>query len=161
VKRMTLCLLAGLILASSAAIAQDQYMELLRQDLRTEKVAIVTAAMMLTDAQGEAFWPVYREYDNELAKIWDERIALIKRYAENYDSMTDETADEIASAAMKLSDKRLKLRTDYYKKMKKEVGAIVAARFWQVDGLIQNLVDVQVSAELPLVMKTEGAAAGH
>lgn len=158
-KRIILCLVAGVVLASSMATAQEQYVELLRQDLRAEKVAIVTAAMDLTSEQGDAFWPVYREYDNEIAKIWDERIALIKSYAEQYMSMDDATADQLAMQAIKLSERRMKLRSEYYKKMKKSVGAVVAGRFWQVDGVIQNLVDLQVMSELPLVEAT--AATGE
>ena len=160
-KRLILTLVTLTTLVAPAALAQDQYVELLRQDLRTEKVAVVTEAMMLTAEQSDAFWPIYREYDNELTGIWDERIALIKDYAANYQSMDDAKADEIATKAMKLGEKRLKLRSSYYKKMKKELGAVVAGRFWQVDGVIQNLVDLQVMAELPLVQSAAETTEGH
>ena len=155
-KKIILCLVAAVVVLSGTtqAQAQGQYEELLRQDLRTMKTAIVTEGMMLSDEEGEAFWPIYREYDLELQKIWDARLAVITSYAESFDSMDDATADQIMKEAMKVSKARADLRTKYYKKMKKEVGAILAARFSQIDGIIQNIVDLQIAAELPLVIRT-------
>lgn len=155
-KKLVFAALAVVTLVAGAAHAQEQYVELLRQDLRTEKTAIVTESMMLTPEQGEVFWPIYREYETEVAKIWDARIALIKRYAESYETLDDATADEIATSAMDLSMKRLKLREKYYGKLKKELGGVLAARFSQVDGLIENLVYVQVSGEMPLATMGAG-----
>ncbi len=69
------------------------YVELLRSDIRAQKVAIITEVMQFTEAEDAKFWPVYREYETELAKINDDRIALIKQYADSYTSLTDATAD--------------------------------------------------------------------
>ena len=163
-KKIILCLVAAVVMLSGTtqaqAQAQGQYEELLRQDLRTMKTAIVTDGMMLSDEEGEAFWPVYREYDLELQKIWDARLAVITSYAEKFETMDDATADEIMKEAMKVSKARADLRTKYYKKMKKEVGAILAARFSQIDGIIQNIVDLQIASELPLVIRTAPEAEG-
>ena len=153
-KKMILCLVAIAMVFGGTAQAQSQYEELLRQDLRTAKTAIVTEAMQLSTEEGEKFWPVYREYEVELAKIWDRRLSLIQSYAENFESMDDATADKLMQDAMKVREDRMKLRAKYYKTMKKEVGAILAARFSQIDGVIQNIVDLQIAAELPLVIRT-------
>ena len=62
------------------AQTQDQnlgaYVELLRSDIRSQKVAILTELMNFTEAEDTAFWPIYREYDVELNKLNDERVAL-------------------------------------------------------------------------------------
>ena len=153
-KKIILGVIAMLVLLSPVAQAQDQYMELLRQDLRTLKTEVVTEGMMMTGEQSDAFWPVYREYQLEIDKIWDARIALIGQYAENFENMDDETADKIMKQAFDLRKKRAKAVEKNYKNMKKAVGAVLAARFAQIDGIIQNLIDLQVSSELPLVMHT-------
>ena len=36
----------------------DGFIELLRSDIRTQKVALLTAAMGLDETQAEAFWPL-------------------------------------------------------------------------------------------------------
>ena len=78
------------------------YVELLRSDLRAQKVAIITEVMQFTEAEDAKFWPVYREYETELAKINDDRIALIKEYAASYETLTDATADRLARGALDL-----------------------------------------------------------
>ena len=35
------------------------------------------------------FWPIYEEYDAELTKLNNLRVANIQDYARNYDQMTD------------------------------------------------------------------------
>ena len=60
------------------------YAELLRSDVRAQKVAIITEVMGFTEAEDKAFWPIYREYDVEMAKLGDERVAMIAEYAGNY-----------------------------------------------------------------------------
>ena len=57
------------------------YAELLRSDVRAQKVAILTEVMGFTEAEDKAFWPIYRDYDAEMAKLGDERVALIAEYA--------------------------------------------------------------------------------
>jgi hypothetical protein len=71
------------------------YIELLRSDLRTQKVAIITEVMAFTEDEDAKFWPIYREYETELAKINDDRIKGIKEYADNFDKITDELADRL------------------------------------------------------------------
>lgn len=147
-----------LALVASTAFAQDgeqtsneKYIELLRTDVRADKVAIVTEAMDMSDEQSGAFWPIYREYEGELSKIWDERIALIKDFAANYENMSDEKAKELAKGAFDLRDKQLKLLKKYHGRMEKALSPIAAARWAQVENAIGMVIDLQIAAALPLM----------
>ena len=73
-KMKKLLLIIVFVLATNIGYAQDANIELLRSDVKAKKVAIVTEVMQFTDEEGKVFWPVYREYDLELAKIGDARI---------------------------------------------------------------------------------------
>ena len=64
------------------------YVELLRADVRAQKVAFLTELMEFTEAEDKAFWPIYRAYDTELSAINDERVTGIEEYARNYDKVT-------------------------------------------------------------------------
>jgi hypothetical protein len=144
----------AVVMNSTAAYGQNEkYVELMREDLKTEKVAIVTEALQMTDDQSSAFWPIYREYDLELSKLGDRRLAIIKSFADNYDMMTDETAKTIADDSFKLREDRVKLQKKYYKKAEKELGAVMAARWMQTERIIENLIDLQLAANLPLIQK--------
>src|SRR5512145_2274022 len=131
IARATWLMLVAVLAAPS--FAQDDVLELLRSDLKTQKTALLTAAMAFTEQEGAIFWPIYREYELELAKIGDARIANIKDYATNYATMTDVKAKELTDNAFKLEEERLKLQKTYYKKVEKALSATSAARFMQVE----------------------------
>lgn len=127
------------------------YIELLRSDLRTQKIAVFTELMQLTDAEDAAFWPVYREYEVELSRLNDERIAAIETYAKVYDNLTTVTADELAVKALDLEARRTALKQKFYAKLKTAISPIKAARALQIENQIQLLVDLQVAASLPVL----------
>jgi hypothetical protein len=110
----------------------------------------MTEALELTDAQGSAFWPIYREYDTELSALGDRRIALIKTFAAKYGTMTDADASTFAKDYFALHKDRLKLREKYFDRVAKATSSVIAARFVQVETVVGNLIDLQIAAELPL-----------
>ena len=127
------------------------YVELLRSDIRSQKVAILTEIMNFTEAEDAAFWPIYREYDVELSALNDQRIRLIADYAKNFDAMTDEAADRIVKGALDFEGKRTALKAKYYDKVKAALSAKQAARFIQVENQLLQILDLQISASLPIV----------
>ncbi len=142
------CLLLGL---PGIAGAQEQYIELLRQDVNTQKTAMLTEAMDLDAAQFDRFWPIVREYDLKRAEIVDRRIATIKKYAANYDTMTPDMADEVIEEFFKVRFDMLKLKKDYFGKVSKEFSAVEAARFLQIENFVDDMMRVQVMSEIPLI----------
>lgn len=143
------------ILAAPTMFAQEQYLELLRTDLKKEKVAILTEAMEFSPAEAEKFWPIYREYDLKLSTLGDRRIAAIKEYAAVYETITNEKAEELMKKFLKMDRDYLDLRQEYFNKVTKAISPTVAARFMQVENQMNSLVQLQVMSELPLVKKVE------
>jgi hypothetical protein len=144
-----------LLAVPTTALCQEQYIELLRSDLKTQKVAIITEAMEFTPAEAETFWPIYREYDLKLSKIGDKRIAAIKEYATVYETISNEKADELMKTFLDLDGQYLDLRNEYFNKVKKAISPTVAARFMQVENQMNALVQLKIMSELPLVKKVE------
>jgi hypothetical protein len=155
--KKTLILLIVVLVAGVCLYSQEtydeSYLELLRADLKTQKVAIVTLNMGLTDAQGQVFWPIYRKYDAELTTFNDQRIALIKDYAANFDKMTDAKADSLTKEVFTLLEKRLKLQEKYYQEFAKALNPVLAAKYMQIERQLNALVDLQIGSELPLITK--------
>ena len=136
--------------AQVKALNLSAYAELLRSDVRAQKVAIITEVMGFTDKEDEAFWPIYREYDLEMAKLGDERVALIAEYAKNYEKVNDELADRLASKALELEARRQELKGQVYQKVKKALSPLTAARFLQVEHQLLLLIDLQIASSLPI-----------
>ena len=152
-KRVLLAGVMVLAVAAGSAQAQEAYVELMRQDIKTQKVAIITAVMDFTDEEAKIFWPIYREYDLELSALNDEHLAQIKSYAGVYDKLTDESAQSMGDNWFKLQDNYLKLKKKYFKRVAKEMNAVHAARFTQIENQIDLVLDLQVAANLPLMEK--------
>ena len=148
--------LAGAVFAQAPSSATEQqslkkYTDLLRQDLRTDKHSIVDAAMALEPADKAKFWGIYDGYEKEMKALWDARLANIKKYAENYDKMTDSVADQLAATALKNDQQRNAILQKAYGQMKSTLGSKNAARFLQVENTLDQLVGLQVNSSLPLI----------
>jgi len=127
------------------------YAELIRSDVRSQAVAIITEVMEFTPEEDARFWPVYRDFERDLAGLNDQRLALIKEYAANYAQMTDAVADKLARGALDLEGKRHELKVKYYDRFKSVLTPKTAAKFLQVENQILLLLDLQIAASLPVV----------
>jgi hypothetical protein len=127
------------------------YIALLRSDIRQQKAEMMGAVMQLSAADAAKFWPIYEQYDQELAKLNDQRVANIQEYASSYDQMTDAKADELIQKAMSYRKQRSDLLAKYYQQVKQALGGITAARFVQVEDQLLLIIDLQIDSSLPVV----------
>ena len=139
------------LLCLSNLIAQnvDDYIQMLKSNVQSDKIAIITETMNFTDEQSEKFWPIYSEFSNELSKLSDKRIANIKEFAANYDSLTADKANELMENSFQYLQDRLNLNEEYYGTFAEALGPIVAAKYMQLERMIELIIDVQISANLP------------
>jgi hypothetical protein len=127
------------------------YVELLRADVRAKKIEIFTEIMQFNDEQATKFWPIYREYDLELQKLNDRKLAGIQDYAKNHANITDAKADELAKLALELESQRNDLKKKYYEKIREQLGGKIAARYLQVENQLLMVIDLQIASMLPIV----------
>jgi len=156
-------LLSGLLLLGSVAFGQqaapsgsnptasDQDIQMLRSDLRSDKKQIIAQNMQLTDAQAEKFWPVYDAYEKELAKLGDQRQAIIQDYGKEYDTMTDAQADDLVKRTLAVDSSAAALRQQWAPKFRKVLTGKQTALFLQLDRRISLLIEIQVASAIPLV----------
>ena len=141
--------------SESQELNTESYIQLLRTDLNAQKRQIVNETMQLDDKQARIFWPIYNNYEAELDKLGDEKLAIVREYAANFLTMTNEKADELAQRVMALDDQKMALRRKYYDLMKKSLPAILVVRFFQVENQIQLLVDLKIASNLPIIETAE------
>jgi hypothetical protein len=111
-------------------------------------------SMQFTEEENSVFQPIYKEYELELDKLGDKRLAFIKDFAENYKKMSDIKADEIIEQAFNYQQERLDLKRNLYNKLKEKLDPSTAAKFSQLEHQIQLIIDLKINAELPLIEKT-------
>jgi ribosomal protein L7/L12 len=138
------------------AASLESEIEMLRSDLKAEKVEIIKETVHVDGATADAFWPLYRRYQLELDQLTDKRLAMIKDYAANYDHLTNEKAKALVKQALDLQSQRVALFKKYYPQFEKVLGSIDAARLLQVEHLMMAMVDVQVGTNMPLAGEKSG-----
>lgn len=125
------------------------YVGLLRSDVRKAKSQVISEVMQFDSAQAAKFWPVYTEFEKEFTRIGDAIQALVKDYIANYDRMTPEAADRLATKLLEIEQQRLDLKKKYYSRVKTTLDAVTATRFLQVENQLEKLMDLQLAAQLP------------
>jgi hypothetical protein len=149
----SLLALVGVLLFSISGFAQieNEYLEIARDVLKTEKKAAIAEVMQLTDTERQPFWDLYNEYQGKLYLIQNKRIDIIQDFAENYENLTDEKADELWDGYQMYASAILKLEKQYYKKFKKILPAGKVARFFQAENKIETMIDANLALEIPLI----------
>jgi len=129
----------------------EEYIKLLREDVSSEKAKLLGQVMQFDAEDAAKFWPIYRDYDAELRKVNDLRVANILEYSRSYTNMTDAKADELIKNAMTFQKQRDELLGKYYERVKQELGAVTAARFVQVEHQLLTIIDLKIVSSLPVV----------
>jgi hypothetical protein len=87
-----------LFLPCLPALAQDKpadNMPLIREKVKADKKLFVAEVMDLTESEAKAFWPIYDNYQKGLARIYDRTMLMIRDYASNHQSMSNEVAKRL------------------------------------------------------------------
>jgi Spy/CpxP family protein refolding chaperone len=101
----------------------DKDVEMLRANLRANRKELMAQNMNLTADEATKFWPIFDRYRKEAIKPNDERWALIKEYAANYNTMTDEQAQDYIKRATAVDQQLLELRLRYVPVFEKVISA--------------------------------------
>ena len=166
-KKIAATALAGAVIVSAFGVAgafaqqasqvddEDvaRFLDLVRADISQQRVDLISTAMRFEPSESAAFWPIYREFEAELTAIADARLALIRDFAANFETMSDAKARELGEQALALAGRRHELRQQYFARFADEISPVIATRFLQVDNQLQMILDLQLAAEIPLIQK--------
>ncbi len=160
----SLALLCGvLVLAPATADAQTTvtnapddaraYLEMLRSDFNTTKIRTINQAMKLTAPEADVFWPIYRQYENDLAAVSDRKLALIRDFFQHYKDGTldNQMAKKMSGEWLDINQARLDLWKKYSRKISKALSPIRGAQFLQIENQTALFVDMAISSEMPAI----------
>ena len=133
----------------------DKDVELLRANLRANRKNLMAQNMNLTADEATKFWPIFDQYRKEAIKPNDERWALIKEYAANYNTMTDAQAQDYIQRATDVDRQLLALRLRYVPIFEKVISAKKVALWYQIDRHIDLMINLQLSSVIPMVDTTK------
>jgi Spy/CpxP family protein refolding chaperone len=141
--------------AALAQISDTDLPQQQRADTDADRRALVAINLDLTDAEHQAFWPLYREYRSEMAAVEDRQQNLIQSYAEVWESATPVQAAAMIDEMVSIQEDELELRRSYLPRFRKVLPEVKVARFLQIENKIDAVVMLDLAASIPLI-KTGG-----
>lgn len=138
----------GLLLSAQQ---NDNYLEVMRSALKTEKKAMIAEVMTFTQAESDLFWPLYNEFQEKLYTANTKYLKIVNEFAENFENMTDEKALDLMKRVTAYDTEVLKLKKTYNKKFSKILPPTKVLRYFQAENKIDLLVDFEMSTYIPLL----------
>ena len=154
---LVLTTLLGVVVpaARGAAVSDNlyNYLQLLRSDMNSLKVELVNSIMKLSAEDAKKFWPIYRDYENELGKLAINRAEMVTEFVQSHQdgSFDDVKAKDMAKRWFKSQRARLDLLEKYHGKIEKLLTSVQAGQFLQIENQLGLFIDVIIASEMPKV----------
>jgi len=132
-------------------VIPESYIALIRSDVQTQKTAILEQNLILSEDEARKFWPLRRNFENDLEKLGDERLDVIRDYAKNWHQLSQETAKSLGNRLLAYHKKRVELAQKYFQRISKELSPTIAAKFFQIELQLEDLLDLVIGSEIPLI----------
>jgi hypothetical protein len=148
-----LCFIAPGFAADKTADKPADNMQILQDKVKADKKLLVATNMQLTEAEAGNFWPIYDSYQKDLETLNKRTVAMIKFYADafNSKSINDEKADKLVADLLAIQMDEVKLLQSYVPKLRKVLPAIKVARYIQIENKIRAAVKYELANQIPLV----------
>jgi hypothetical protein len=135
----------------TSTLAQEaDEIELSREVLQTQRKAIVAKNVEMTEEESQAFWPVYNDYRTDVREVNDRKVKLITDYADNYETLSDEKAEEMLCEFLKIQKAEVKVKKRHVRKFKKVLPYKKVMRFYQVENKLDAIINIQLAQQVPL-----------
>ena len=145
-----LALLLSLSTSVAAQTAMDDQIALARQSAHTDRQVIIMGNMQFNSDESAAFWPAWKQYRAAMSANGDRTLALIKDFADNYESMTDMKANELLTDSFSINMQDLVIKQQFAQQIGKFLPAQKVMRIIQIENKLDAAIDMQLAAEIPL-----------
>ncbi len=127
----------------------------IRQILGKEKKDLIKQFMSLNEADAAKFWPLYDEYSEKRKALADDRINILKDYANQYAGLTDDQSKALGKRFFKNESAILNLQEKYFNKLSKSVSPLKAMQFMQAEIYIQTTLRSALQDAIPFIGEFE------
>jgi len=143
-----LVLLATIGAPTFAQTATD--IELTRANIQTARQAIIADAMKLTDDESLAFWPAYRDYRLDMARLGDRLVKVITEFAAADANLNDDQANRLLDEYLDIRAKEVSVKKKYVGVFRKLLPAPKVTRFFQLENKLDAVVAYDLAQSIPL-----------
>ncbi len=151
-------ILAILIISMSVAVSalagshmqEKDMIEVIRNQVSADREALVAENLKLNAQESEAFWPVYRRFQNERSTLVDRRIKILTQFRDSFETLDDDVAKQLLNDSMKLEDDFQALRMKFLKDFRKALPEKKVLRYLQIENKIDTIIDYDLAQIIPL-----------
>ncbi len=145
-----LVLLLTFSTTASAQTAMDEQIALARQSAHTDRQVLIMGNMHFTSEESAQFWPAWKEYRAAISANTDRTLALIADFAEHYNEMTDQKADNLMTDSFSIKMQDLVIKQKFANNIKKFMPAKKAMRVIQIENKLDAALQMKLASEIPL-----------
>jgi hypothetical protein len=139
-KRIVIFLMIMLIIPLMRIGAQNSNLE----KLNSFKIGFFTKKLNLTSEEAEKFWPVYNEYQRQKNLIQLDKIAIIRNFNQNENSLKDNELTDMGDKLVADIVQESSLAATFHNKLKEVLSPAKVIRFYQAE----NQYKIQLLNEL-------------
>ena len=150
-KKLLLIAVTAIFCLPVSGYSQASEIEYLQKIFSMEKKAMAESFIQLSGSDYNAFWELYDAYEAERKALANRRVDLLKDYADQYNTLTNDQAAALAKRSIGLQKEWTALSTKYHKKISKAVDAKTAASWYQFEQYIHNAVLYDIYDSIPFV----------
>jgi len=140
----------SLVLPAPASAQSAAEIELTRAEIQKTRQALVSAAIDLNEEEGLAFWPAYRDYRLDMARLGDRLVRLLEEFVRSDATLTDEQATRLLDEMLDIKAKEVSVRQKHVKVFRKLLPPTKVARFFQLENKLDSVVNFELAAAVPL-----------
>jgi hypothetical protein len=153
-KTVVLMITVAVMFIVGPAQAQVRDETILTYEVLTEEWHDLIAGVLdLTEAEAEAFWPMYQEYAAVKGALWDERIDVIKMFLSGYDTMGPEVARGLLGASFEIDAKMVALERAYADRFDDVLPPAKVVRLFQAENKLETMMSMEIAKDVPLAKK--------
>ena len=131
-------------------------LQALRAAVKSDKKALVTSSLELTDAEAKKFWPIYDAYQRKLDAANRRVVLVVKDMVEMNKPLSNAYAKNLAVEMVAADEAEIKARRTLHNRLMRGVPTRVlpprkAARYLQLESKIRAVLAYDIAATIPLV----------
>jgi hypothetical protein len=114
---------------------------------------VVERNMDLSQEQAQLFWPLYFDYRSRVGQFDKQLLNTLVRFAElqSQNQLKDSDANQFLETTVEREKLRAALRRSYLLKIREQLNARIAMRFYQLDAQLEHEVRGATLYQLPLL----------
>ncbi len=147
---MVATVLAALATPLAPAQTVKDALELNRQAVEAPRRVLVAGSLHLTEAEAEAFWPLYDGFEKDRRQVDERTNQLVADFVAAGSGLSDTQATAMLNEALRLDDERLRVRRSWLSRMSKALPPRKLVLFFQLENKLDSVVRADVARQIPL-----------